>query len=131
MADKKIKKGLQTAEIMEEVVGNIRKDREKIDELLVQITECFDVKYNKTTMTDLEYANLLNAHISAGAIAAKYLESKQKSNEQLVKILSLVYKSTPAEEEVEVHGMDDDIFDKIKREEAEAKVKEETEKAKD
>ena len=39
-------------------------------------------------------------HQSYGMIAAKYLETLQRSNEQLVKISGLVQKSSPASQEI-------------------------------
>ena len=105
-------------QIMEEVLSNIRSDREKIDELLGQITECFSVKYTPA-MDEDEYTKLLKMHIDAGSVAAKYIESKQKSNEQLVKILTMVYKSKSShdeEEEADIAGMSDNIFEIIKEE---------------
>jgi len=107
----------ESEKIMDEVLSNIRSDRDKIDELLKQITECFSVKYNKK-MSEDEYAKLLKLHIDAGSVAAKYLESKQKSNEQLVKILTMVYKNSSEEheEEADIAGMSDNIFEMIKEE---------------
>ena len=61
-----------------EVVDNIRSDREVTKELLN------DAINYMTSKTD--------AHESVGQVAAKYVETLQRSNEQLVKIAGLVHK---------------------------------------
>ncbi len=61
-----------------EVVDNIRADREVTKELLN------DAINYMTSKAD--------AHESVGQVAAKYVETLQRSNEQLVKIASLVHK---------------------------------------
>lgn len=61
-----------------EVVDNIREDREVTKELLNDAINYMTAK--------------ADAHESVGQVAAKYVETLQRSNEQLVKIASLVHK---------------------------------------
>jgi len=61
-----------------EVIDNIREDREVTKELL---NDAINYMSNKT-----------DAHESVGQIAAKYVETLQRSNEQLVKITGLLHK---------------------------------------
>jgi hypothetical protein len=61
-----------------EVIDNIRSDREVTKELLN------DAINYMTSKAD--------AHESVGQVAAKYVETLQRSNEQLVKIAGLVHK---------------------------------------
>ena len=61
-----------------EVIDNIRSDREVTKELLNDAINYMSSK--------------ADAHESVGHVAAKYVETLQRSNEQLVKITSLVHK---------------------------------------
>tara|TARA_Y100001973_G_C5196668_1_gene334737 strand:+ start:1823 stop:2131 length:309 start_codon:yes stop_codon:yes gene_type:complete len=59
-------------------------------------------------------------HKSTGPVVAKYLETLQRSNEQLVKIAQLVYKVQTRD--MEMDGFDEeDIFDQIKNSSEEEK----------
>ena len=69
-----------------EVVDNIRADREVTKELLNDAINYMSAK------TD--------AHESVGQVAAKYVETLQRSNEQLVKIAGLVHKQEQQKTEV-------------------------------
>ena len=64
--------------ILEEATTNIRLDRESASAALDEIVQ--DIHQGKTT------------HQHSGAVMAKYLETLQRSNEQLVKIASLLSK---------------------------------------
>ena len=69
-------KGLE--KYLGEVIQNIRTDRAVTNKLL------FDVmNYLKGDETK---------HLEAGQIAAKYVETLQRSNEQLVKVATLIHK---------------------------------------
>jgi hypothetical protein len=61
-----------------EVIENIRSDREVTKELLNDAINYMTAK--------------VDAHESVGHVAAKYVETLQRSNEQLVKIAGLVHK---------------------------------------
>jgi hypothetical protein len=65
---------------MEEALDNIRRDRTVVNSLLVDL-----IIYMKKDMS---------AHKDCGLVAAKYVETLQRSNEQLVKISNLLYKKT-------------------------------------
>ena len=65
---------------LEEVINNIREDRAIASDLLIDIMQHLKSSDEK--------------HIRGGPVAAKYLETLQRSNEQLVKVASLVQKKT-------------------------------------
>jgi ABC-type transporter Mla subunit MlaD len=68
---------------LEEAIGNIREDRKKALSLLEDIAEFIGQSQDR--------------HKDVGATAAKYLETLQRSNEQLVKITAMLQKSKNAE----------------------------------
>ena len=68
--------------LIEEGLQNIRQDRAMASTLLIDIMS--HIKNDK------------HEHKEIGQIAAKYLETLQRSNEQLVKISSLVQKKSGA-----------------------------------
>ena len=72
------RKHLDSQQFVEEAADNIRKDRAMASTLLVEL-----VKILKTDETKHQYS---------GPVAAKYLETLQRSNEQLVKLASLLSK---------------------------------------
>jgi F0F1-type ATP synthase membrane subunit b/b' len=63
---------------LEEAIGNIQKDRTVASELLQDVSEY--IGENK------------ERHKDVGQVAAKYLETLQRSNEQLVKLTSMLQK---------------------------------------
>jgi hypothetical protein len=84
--------------LTEEAIDNVRADRDQTKELLKDL-----VKY---------LSNDEHRHKEVGIIAAKYVETLQRSNEQLVKIAALKQK-----EVVDNTGLTEDerseIFDKL------------------
>ena len=72
------RKNLNSQQFVEEAIDNVRKDRAMASTLLVEL-----VKILKTDETKHQYS---------GPVAAKYLETLQRSNEQLVKLASLLSK---------------------------------------
>lgn len=68
---------------LEEAVDNIRDDRDKALSLLKDIADFIGQSQDR--------------HREVGATAAKYLETLQRSNEQLVKIAALMQKSKDSE----------------------------------
>ncbi len=64
---------------LEEAIGNIKKDRKIAGELLEDVSEY--IGENK------------ERHKDVGQVAAKYLETLQRSNEQLVKLTAMLQKS--------------------------------------
>lgn len=77
MSDKKI----QT--YLEEAINNIREDRKKAESLLKDIASFIGQSQDR--------------HREVGLTAAKYLETLQRSNEQLVKITAILQKSSDSE----------------------------------
>ena len=72
------RKRVTSDQFVEEATNNIRKDRALASTLLIEM-----MKILKSDETK---------HQHSGPIAAKYLETLQRSNEQLVKLASLVSK---------------------------------------
>jgi len=94
-------KYLNSQEFVEEAIDNVRKDRAMASSLLIDL-----MKVLKTDETKHQYS---------GPVAAKYLETLQRSNEQLVKLASLISKK-----ETVVSGLSlddkDDIYDLLQNE---------------
>jgi len=82
-----------------EAVDNVREDRDKAKELLEQL----EVLVSEDTYS----------HKQLGMVAAKYLETLQRSNEQLVKIAALMQKKQSKNEGLSEKDKDD-LFDMIK-----------------
>ena len=66
---------------IEEAIKNIRADRDITSTLLTKI------------FIEINSANNAEAHKDLGLIASKYVETLQRSNEQLVKLISLCQKN--------------------------------------
>ena len=66
---------------------------EQIEQALENVTEDRDV--TKRLLNDLiDYISVSNdRHVEAGTIAAKYVETLQRSNEQVVKIAGIIQRS--------------------------------------
>ena len=86
---------------LEEVIDNIREDRAIASDLLIDI-----MKHLKSSD---------EKHIRGGPVAAKYLETLQRSNEQLVKLTSMAYKKQSSAELTTIDK--EEIYDLIKGEE--------------
>tara|TARA_R110000824_G_C14916299_1_gene647214 strand:- start:323 stop:607 length:285 start_codon:yes stop_codon:yes gene_type:complete len=84
---------------IEETIRNIRSDRAITTTLLLELME-----YIKRDEDRKE---------SVGAIAAKYVETLQRSNEQLVKVSALIQKKSTVSEELSKEDKEE-IFDLIK-----------------
>ena len=72
------RKDLKSNNFIEEAIDNVRSDRAMASTLLIEL-----VKILKSDETKHQYS---------GPVAAKYLETLQRSNEQLVKLASLLNK---------------------------------------
>ena len=81
-----------------EVIDNIRSDREITKELLEDV-----FKYLSKNESH---------HREVGPVAAKYVETLQRSNEQLVKVSSLIQKRDAQSQDVTIDR--EQIFDLIK-----------------
>ena len=66
--------------LIEQALDNIKNDRQITESLLSELQEYMGVPGNQDRYSD------------SGPVAAKYVETLQRSNEQLVKIATLVYK---------------------------------------
>tara|TARA_Y100000004_G_C8756617_1_gene344700 strand:- start:205 stop:498 length:294 start_codon:yes stop_codon:yes gene_type:complete len=92
-------KNINSKEFIEEAIDNVRNDRAMASTLLVEL-----MKILKQDETKHQYS---------GPVAAKYLETLQRSNEQLVKLASLISKK-----ESVTQGLSEleksDIYDMIK-----------------
>ena len=75
-------KHLDSDEYISEAIDNIRKDRAMASTLLIEVMSLLKSDENK--------------HQYSGPVAAKYLETLQRSNEQLVKLASLMSKKETA-----------------------------------
>lgn len=84
---------------IEEAVVNIRKDREITNNLLKDVIQY--LKEDEERYRDV------------GVIAAKYVETLQRSNEQLVKVATLVHKKSNAQTGL-TDADKDELFDLIK-----------------
>jgi F0F1-type ATP synthase membrane subunit b/b' len=86
---------------IEEAIENIRKDRETTNELLADLIKIA--------------AQSEHNHMQVSMSAAKYLETLQRSNEQLVKLASLVQKDESKDKGFNFSAGDkEDLYDLIK-----------------
>ena len=88
--------------LTEEAIGNIRADREQTQELLKDL-----IKY---------LAGDDHRHKEVGITAAKYVETLQRSNEQLVKIAALKRKDEGENTDLSQEERDE-IFNQLNEEE--------------
>ena len=80
------RKSLDLEDRLDEAVDNIRRDRTVINSLLVDII----IYMKKDT----------SAHKDCGVIASKYVETLQRSNEQLVKVANILHRRETATNEL-------------------------------
>ena len=95
-------KHLDSDEYISEAIDNIRKDRTMASTLLIEVMSLLKSDENK--------------HQYSGPVAAKYLETLQRSNEQLVKLASLMSKKETASADFGTINKDD-IYDLIRDDE--------------
>ena len=95
--------------LLKEALDNIRTDRTTTETLLQDLQA--EISSNETT----------NAR--SGLVAAKYVETLQRSNEQIVKILTLMQKTSRQEEDLELSDNEkNNIFEIIKDDKEEKRV---------
>jgi len=83
-------------------VQNIRNDRSVTNNLLTDL------------LIEMKKTSDLDTHKQLGFIASKYVETLQRSNEQLVKIAALLQKRVSKEEYASLSNEDkDELFDLI------------------
>jgi len=87
--------------LLEEALENVRKDRTATKDLLSAL---------KT-----EISSSLTNHSKSGVVAAKYVETLQRSNEQLIKIIAIIKKEQTKQEDTSLSTSEkDSIFELIK-----------------
>jgi len=87
--------------LLEEALANIREDRDAAADLLVELQK--EITSGDTT------------HSRSGVVAAKYLETLQRSNEQMVKLIAIISKETQSKENLSLSDNEkESIFDLIK-----------------
>ncbi len=91
---------------IEQAKNNIVEDRAATKTLLMNL-----MKYMQTSD---------DRHREVGLVAAKYLETLQRSNEQLVKLAALIQKKSSSNENITDQDKQE-IFDMIKKEAGEEK----------
>jgi len=97
----------QLEQFIQEAISNIRDDRAITSTLLVEL-----IKHMKTQGE--------HTHETLGLIASKYVETLQRSNEQLVKISSIIQKKEQKAVGLSTEDKES-IFDLINKEEQNAK----------
>ena len=90
--------------LLDEAIKNIRLDREATNTALDEL--CQDIHSGKLD------------HGRSGLVVAKYLETLQRSNEQLVKVASLMAKTSKQTETITSADIDA-IYDNISAEDSE------------
>tara|TARA_B100000902_G_C27314145_1_gene920195 strand:- start:3853 stop:4149 length:297 start_codon:yes stop_codon:yes gene_type:complete len=96
------KKNNNLDSLIEESLDNIRQDRAVASTLLVDIVS--HIKTNK------------HEHKESGQVAAKYLETLQRSNEQLVKLNTLLFKKSSMSDGLTDHDKEE-LYNLINKEE--------------
>ena len=87
--------------LLSEALSNIREDRKKVKNLLKELQG--------------EISSADTTHARSGVVAAKYVETLQRSNEQLVKIIAMKDKNKKEEEDTTLSSEEkDSIFELIK-----------------
>lgn len=88
-------------EYIKNATQNIQDDRAMANKLLIDL------------VTEMSQTNDKYKHKDFGEIASKYLETLQRSNEQLVKIASILQRRDGAQDSLSIKEKDE-IFDLIK-----------------
>ena len=101
MSNKK-QKGQTLEEFLDEAITNIRADRAITSALLTDLVQ--EMKASGSSLT---------VNQQCGLIASKYVETLQRSNEQLVKISAILQKKTGANQGLS-NSEKEEIFDLIK-----------------
>lgn len=90
-------RGKDLESYIEETTDNIRKDRNITNYLLTELIQ--ELKSN-------------GSHHEYGIVAAKYVETLQRSNEQLVKLAALIQKNSKGDQGLTLEDKQD-LFDMI------------------
>jgi len=93
-------------ELLGEATRNVKEDRAATKTLLMSLMKYMQVGDDR--------------HKEVGVVAAKYLETLQRSNEQLVKIAAIVRKNSEKEVDTSISDEErDELFDMINSEDKE------------
>tara|TARA_R100001443_G_scaffold106598_1_gene116048 strand:- start:3271 stop:3561 length:291 start_codon:yes stop_codon:yes gene_type:complete len=96
-----MKKNLES--LIEQALDNINKDRQVTEDLLSNLKEYMVVSADR--------------YSDSGPVAAKFVETLQRSNEQLVKLATLVYKKDIATKQDGLSEADkNQLFDMLNKE---------------
>jgi transposase len=96
-----MKKNLNS--LIEQALDNINKDRQVTEDLLSNLKEYMVVSADR--------------YSDSGPVAAKFVETLQRSNEQLVKLATLVYKQETATRQEGLSEADkNQLFDMLNKE---------------
>jgi len=96
-----MKKNLES--LIEQALDNINKDRQVTEDLLSSLKEYMVVSADR--------------YSDSGPVAAKFVETLQRSNEQLVKLATLVYKKDTATRQDGLSEADkNQLFDMLNKE---------------
>lgn len=96
-----MKKNLES--LIEQALDNINKDRQVTEDLLSNLKEHMAVSQDR--------------YSDSGPVAAKFVETLQRSNEQLVKLATLVYKKETGSKQDALSQADkDQLFDLLNKE---------------
>jgi metal-dependent HD superfamily phosphatase/phosphodiesterase len=96
-----MKKNLES--LIEQALDNINKDRQVTEDLLSNLKEHMAVSQDR--------------YSDSGPVAAKFVETLQRSNEQLVKLATLVYKKETVSKQDGLSQADkDQLFDLLNKE---------------
>ena len=98
-----MERGKDLNSYIEELIRNIREDRATVKVLLIDLL----AEIKKTDLT----------HKEIGFVAAKYVETLQRSNEQLVKLASLIQKDTKTSSDLTEEDKEE-LFDLIREQES-------------
>ena len=99
------RKGQTLEEFLDEAITNIRADRAITSALLTDLVQEMKARGSSLTVNQ-----------QCGLIASKYVETLQRSNEQLVKISAILQKKTNSSESLS-NSEKEQIFDLIKNSE--------------
>jgi len=99
------RKGQTLEEFLDEAITNIRADRAITSALLTDLVQEMKVSGSSLTVNQ-----------QCGLIASKYVETLQRSNEQLVKISAILQKGSEKSQGLS-HIEKEEIFDMIKNSE--------------
>jgi|TARA_R110000782_G_scaffold46540_9_gene102846 hypothetical protein len=97
-----VKKDLDS--LIEQALENIKNDRQATEGLLIELKEYMSVPGNQDRYSD------------SGPVAAKFVETLQRSNEQLVKLATLVQKKDAVSAQEGLSDLDRENLFKIIKE---------------